>query len=228
MPNSSKKQQRAAKRGKKVVGFKGPSGDTTFSYQPPLARRVRLTWIGNKVLTEAAAGTGVVNTFKLNSAFDVDDSFGSTNTPGFTEYASFFSAYRVWESSVRIEGTLAGATLPGNAMIGLWPNATNTFLITQMYSAPMGLRRVLRADNAAAVTHFQMKKRFSNPTVFRITKQQYNTDMDFTANVSANPVRIARFGVGVQGINSTTPVTAVYTIWVEMFIEFFNPYILSQ
>lgn len=224
---------RSSKQSKKVKTrpptYRGQARDTAFTYQPPLARRIKLTWQNTKILTEAAATAGAVNTFKLNSVYDVDDSFASTSTPGFAEWSAFFANYRVWEASVRVEGVVSGGSTGACGLVCVFPNATNTFIAALGSVAPMGVKKVVRADAGnGGPNAVKLQKRFSNSTVFRITPAQYAVDMDFSAGTAANPSRISRFGVSVLGINSTTALTFGYIIWVEMLIEFFNPYIFSN
>lgn len=227
---TSKRTKKNNRRGKARIdtSFRGRAGAEPFTYQPPTARRVRLTWNGTHALTESVAGQGAVNTYKLNSVYDVDDTFGSTSTPGFTEWAAFFANYRVWETSVRIAGSVSGAATGGIAVVTVFPNATNTFVAGLGMVAPMGVKLVRQADGVGGVHTFDIRKRFHIPTVLRITNAQYNNEADYAAATSANPAKIARFGVSVQGVNSASVVTAAYTIWVEMLIEFYTPYILAS
>jgi len=180
-------------------------------------------------MIESGAGAGVVQTYKLNSAYDVDDSVGSTATAGFAEWAAFYAAYRVWSTSVKIEGVLTGGTTGSMGIVTLYPNATSVFLVGSGQTAPMSVRKISRADAVnGGPNRISMVKRFDLPTVLRFTKSQYNNDQDFAASVTASPSRLVRFGVGTLGVGSTVAVQFTYAIWVEMMIEFFNPVQLFQ
>lgn len=200
--------------------------DTPFTYVPPSSRRVRLTWHGSKAMAETTASAGVQQTFKINSAYDVDPSVGSTSTAGFAEYAAFFSTYRVWGASIRFEGAASGGSSGTVAVVGMYPNATNTFLTSSdsWAVAPMSVNRTVRAETSSGgVNFFKLTKKYTFNEVLRITRRQFTDNFSYTGATSSNPATILYLSVFGFGIGTSSAVTFTYSIWVQMDVEFFNP-----
>lgn len=199
---------------------------TPFTYVPPQSRVARLCFFTSVGMTEAAAGAGAQHIFRLNSAYDVDSAVGSTSTAGFTEWATFFSNYRVWSARVRVELTASGGSAGTGAVACIYPNATNTYLtnVNAWSVAPHSIKRTIRADTTGAGRNFcTLQKSYSLPAIARVTKDQYAIDMDYSGTTSSNPNRIIGLSVAAFGINAGAVVTFTFSIWVEMNVEFFNP-----
>lgn len=181
-------------------------------------------------MSEAAAASGVQRFYRLNGAYDVDTSIGSTSTPGFAEYAQFFSAYRVWSAAVKVHFSASGASAGTPVVVGMYPNSTNTYLINPntWLTAPMSVSSTITGDGSGGRSVAMISKRYDLPKIARITPQQYRTDMDFSAVVNTTPIRQLQLSVFGVGIQSSTATTIRYNLWVSMDIEFFNPVMLTS
>lgn len=199
---------------------------TPFTYVPPQSKRVRLTWSGTGAMVEAAAGVGVEKLYRLNGVYDVDTAVGSTTTPGFTEWATFFTSYRVWRSSIHVEATCSGGSAGTLATVVLYPNATNTFTssVAGWSVAPYAVRKTIRADTTSGGANIaRLTAHYDMPSVFRVTRTQFLSDFDFTALTTTTPAKQAYAAIAAYGVGSATAVACVFQILVEMDIEFFNP-----
>lgn len=199
-----------------------------FTYVPPMSKRARLTWAGQIGLTESAAGSGVARVYRLNGAYDVDTGVGSTSTPGFSEYAAFFSNYRVWTASVRVVGTAYGGTTGSMGTLIMYPNATNTFLAgagagDAWAVAPYSVKRTVRGDSTSSNNVVTLQARYDLPSVARITRNQYKTDMDYSAASNSTPSRQIQLSVCGFAINSGNAMSFTFMVYVQMDVEFFNP-----
>jgi len=227
----SKPMQASKSPGKK--SRRRPKGHKyQWTYDPVTisAKRVRLVWVASKAATEGSAGAGAYNTFRLNSAYDVDTSLGSTTTPGFAEIQNYYTNYRVWSTAIRVEGSVFGGSSGSIANVVLLPNA-NVATIPSTPSSwgvqPYSERRVVNMQAVGGRNSFTLEHHYDLPKLAHVTRQQYRTDMDYSAPTTSNPTRQMYAFLTVWGINTSIAVEAIYMIYVEMEVEFFNPVTLS-
>jgi hypothetical protein len=182
-------------------------------------------------MAEGSPGTGVQLGFKINSAYDVDPSVGSTSTPGFAEYANYFGSYRVWGASVKIEGCASngGSGIP--ALVGMYPNSTSTVLsaIDSWAVAPMSVNKTVRSDTTGGGFNvFKLRKKFLFHQVLRITRRQFTDNFSYVGATNGNPSTILYLYVFGSAAGSGSATIFTYGIWVQMDVEFFNPAQLSS
>jgi len=226
----SRSKSKGSSRRNRGVNQPGPLRNyTPFSYVPPSSRRIRLTWVGAYNLTESAVGVGVEKILRLNAAYDVDPSVGSTSTPGFAEQAAIFANYRVWATSVRVVGTFTGGSAGTFVEAFMYPNATNVFLGSggSWVTAPGVVKKPIRADNTGGTNVVTLLRRFNLPAVARLTPLQYSIPLDWTASVTSVPPRLIQMAFGFTSTGSSTVVTMNALCYMQMDIEFFNPIQLS-
>jgi hypothetical protein len=197
---------------------------------PPSSRRVRLVYPYWTSVTESSANAGAFRYYRLNSVYDVDTTIGSTTTPGFNEWAAFFSNYRVWRCRIRIEGAVSGGSSGSLATVCLVPNALQATLPSNSNEwpvQPLAVHTTIVPESNGGKNTANITKEYDISKLARITRRQFTTDMDFTATTASNPARQSFVAVTVSGVNSTTAVTLTYQVYVAMEIEFFNPIQLS-
>jgi len=219
--SSSRRSRRPRRNAQRVGGF---------TYVPPQSKRVRLTYGGGASLTEAAAGNGVQRVYRLNGAYDVDTTVGSTSTPGFAEMATFFSNYRVWSADVRVTFAASGASAGTPVQVGFYPNATNTYLTGPLswIVAPGCHTSVISGDGTGGKNVVTLTRHYDLPSIARVTRSQYRNDMDYSSVINTTPSRQLQLSVFGWGNSSGSAVKVTFTIWVAMDIEFFNPIQLSS
>jgi hypothetical protein len=212
-----------------VFEKKGPGRLIPLVMQPPKSRTVTLVWSGSGGLTEGSANAGAFNFYRLNSVYDVDTSVGSTSTPGFAEWAAFYSNYRVSRTRVRVEGTVSGLSSGAYATVCLVPNPLQATLPASSIEWPVqfgALHKTVVNNTSGGTNTFTLDKQYYMPEVFKVTKSQFRNEFDYTASTGANPARQAYVALTVRGIGSN--VAAAYAqVYVGMEIEFFNPILLA-
>jgi hypothetical protein len=202
-----------------------------MAYLAPKSRHVTLVYTDFPTVTESAAGVGAFNFYRLNSAYDVNTSLGSTATPGFAEWSAFFGNYRVWKTRVRVESAVSGITGSGLATVMLIVNPSQPTLPASSTNWPVQYGTV--HETVSNVTNggrqiTVLDKQYSLPAVFRVTSRQFRDDFDFTAITSSNPTRQGYVAFAVKSNGSSTAVSAFAQVYVSMDIEFFNPILLAS
>jgi hypothetical protein len=206
-------------------------GKMSMVYVPPSSKKVTLVFAEQNQIVEGAAGTGAFQFYRLNSAYDVDTSVGSTSTPGFAEWSTFFTNYRVWRTRVRIEGNVNNLTQGGIGTVSLIPNPLQPTLPSSAVSWPVqygAIHQTVNNLNSGGHNLIVLDKQFSLPTVFRITPSQYKNEFDFSATTTTNPTRQAYVAVAMKSYDSGTVAGFSYQIYVSMEVEFFNNVLLAS
>jgi hypothetical protein len=220
---ASKQQKRSAKpRVPRTLGF---------TMVPPANKRVKLCYPYWTSITESAANAGAFKYYRLNSVYDVDTTAGSTATPGFAEWSTFYSNYRVWRTRVKIEGAVSGGSSGSLATVSLVVNPLQATLPSNSNEWPVQPESVhvtIVPESNGGHNMAVLDKEFVLPKVFKITRRQFIDNMDYTATIASNPARQGYVAVTVSGVSSSTPVTLAYQIYVAMEIEFFNPIQLAS
>lgn len=167
--------------------------------------------------------------YRPTSAFDVDPLLGSTATPGFSEWAAFYSNYRVTSSRAQFRfnntSTVQGAMcvlVPLNVDPGASPGVAtiNTYI-----ENPYCKVKTMGLSGSPSVT---LTSSMSTEKIFG-SKMVYFDD-NFQSLVTTNPTNNWYWAVGV--LSPLAPVGSpqlinVY-IDIEMGIEFFSRKILSS
>lgn len=185
------------------------SVSTTSGQRPviPPEMDVMLSFQVNKTITNAAGTTAMVR-YTVNGAYDVDPVLGSTSTPGFAEWATLYTYYRVVKSGYKIEicnneafpvrvyslfqntdpGTVGNLQFPGNPL-------AKSFLL----SAKGGQdRTVLRDTQQTAVITGARGVEFED---------------NYRAAVTANPVDLTWMGIGGNSIGIAFFAKRNYSRW---------------
>lgn len=182
---------------------------------------------GNLTIPIGAATFGY--RYRPTAAFDIDPSFGSTATPGFSELAAFYSNYRVTSSKFKVEATnqstAQGALItmvPLNQDPGASPavGVVNSW-IEQPYS-------VVKSLGLAGSPPTILEKTMSTEKIFG-SKMVYFDD-NFTSLTTTNPTNNWYWGLGVitPAVVATTPVLINTLIEIYIGVEFFSRKVLSS
>lgn len=192
---------------------------------PPQSRRAVLCYSSPFSIAEGAAGAGTYRFYRLNSLYDVDTTVGSTATPGFAEWGQFFYNYRIWRTRFHLEVTTSGGSSGSVTQVSLVPYFSTTLpASTASWAVQPGTvsKMVARStDGGKNVVSFD--RHYDLAKVLRITKRQYQVDMDFTGTVASNPTRQVYLAITGLGIGSTTAIAVTGVLRVAFEVEFFNP-----
>lgn len=120
--------------------------------------------------------------FSLNSAYD-PDSTGVGGTPnGFSEWAAFYSRYRVYRTKVRVEAAAQGIPL----LVALWPRTINSGVDApeDVVANPRALWRII--GNNAPVA--RIENTYELKDLFGLTHTQYQ-DEDYSGTTGTSPAQ---------------------------------------
>jgi hypothetical protein len=181
---------------------------------------------GNLVIPTTALHVGA--RYRPTSAYDVDPLLGSTATPGFNEWAAFYSNYRVTMSKIRIRfsnaSTLQGALVvicPLNADPGASPSGAT---VSSWIESPYSKHDIVGTAGSSPTTltcEMSTEKLFGSKMVY--------FDDNFTSLVTTNPVNNWYWGLGAIGPLAPASTQNIQTlIDIELGVEFFSRKILAS
>lgn len=179
----------------------------------------------------AATATFGNNTYKLNSAFDVNASIGSANMPGFQEWAAFYQRYRVMAAKITCRYVIRA---PNPTYIGIYftPLAAPFSASWLNFRELEGNRNnVIRLCPASGVTGSVGKLK-----MFRTMKnlegdKRLTYDDNYQALVTTNPSNIATglvYCIDGNNVNNLGNIAAYVQVTVTMWIKFSNIKVLNS
>jgi hypothetical protein len=191
----------------------------------PNSKRILMSYAVGGAGSESAAGSGLFWFYRLNSVYDPDASGVGSSAGGYNTWSALFLNYKVHRVTVRVQGTavcangamvqVITAPIPGQAV-----GPSNPHYWRLIPDAKV----ITLAPNAnGGKTTFESVQSFDLAKVARVTKQQYQNDMDYSGAVGSNPARQIYWMLGAQSINSGTVGTLVNCIQITYEVEWFNP-----
>ncbi len=212
MPNN--KRQGKGKRGKV-----SPIPLFTTTGRP--ATREVLAYHQTGTLTEAAAGAGSYNTFRLNSIYDPDFSGVGSSAVGYSTKALFYGKYKVLR--VRFCVRFWGST-GGNALVGVMFGGNTTIAANPLLWAvePNSHSKMLQGNTGTTHSVVTLDMTVPIHKVVGITKKQFDVDLDYQASFGVNPQLQAYATIWVFG-QSAAAQTVVYDVRVAFDTEFSQP-----
>lgn len=201
--------------------------------------KLRYMDVDTPTFNTTIAGTIVlVNTYKVNSPYDVNNSILSSTVPGFKEWANIYQRYRVMaakistEISVGYEPPDAGssATNIGNLVCGVYIPPVNT-VAPGGWSDYMSLRGEPYSKQAILQPHGGSRdlirmKVYANIGKLFGNRRQVLSDDNFDSDVSHNPSYVmSGFVYVMNSVDSELPypnVIARARTEVTMYIKFYQ------
>ncbi len=195
----------------------------------PVSKRVLMTYASSNSWSEAAAGAGYVNFFRLNSVYDPDYTGAGTTAGGFSIWSGTFSNYRVNRVTVRFSGT---ATTTSGAFVRAV--AIPLPQLSSLPSNPLYWQAIPGVDVADVApnanggnTLFHLQRTYDLPKVLRITRSQYLDEADYTGTTSGNPTRQVFIALGFFGAGSASAASAAVLVQITYEVEWFNPLVIQ-
>ncbi len=176
-------------------------------------------------LTEGVVGAGSLYVFSLSSIYDPNVSGVGTTALGYTSYSSFFTRYRVVRARVEITATpynnATGTAMTLGYMVGpnstvtssaaLWPVQTNSYSKLVHAATPGGMHGMANFSKTIDLARVQ-----------GVTKQQFMTDLDYSAAFGSSPARQTYLVVYVRGHGSVAAV-ASFSVRIVYHTELSQP-----
>jgi len=220
---------KANKQGKRKSPKKSGGGMQLVRHLPcsssfPSTMKVLMTYSQQNNITEAAASTGITYFYRLNSVFDPDFTGAGTTANGYTTFSPLFYTYRVRRATVRLLGTCTCST-SGFVDVVIAP-----LPVSVITSNPLSWRSIPGSDRVAIApttnggkNMVDLTRTYDMAKVMRLTKQQFDSDMDFAADISTNPVRPVFFLVSACSVGSGTVGAFSYTLDITYEVEWSRP-----
>lgn len=216
---AGKKQRRTNKGKKNRPGRKPPL--PLYTTTGSVALKEVLAYHQTGTLTEAAAGAGAFNTFRLNSIYDPDYTGVGSSAVGYSTRALFFGKYKVLRA--RISFRVWGST-GGNSLVGIMFGGNTTFAANPLLWAvePNSYSKMLQGNTGAqhSVVTFDISKEMHQ--FLGITKRQFEIDLDYQSSFGSNPQLQAYATIWVFG-QSAAAQTVVYDVRIAFYTEFSQP-----
>lgn len=213
---------RQARRGTRTTRLSRALPPASFV---PSSRSITMTYSNAYSIAEGAAGAGVAYFFRLNSVYDPDATGVGTTPMGYANWAALFLNYKVRKCTVRVQGTATAASgsllnvtlmpVPGQAVI-----PANKFAWRTIHGAQF---KTISPQANGGRNMVDFVNTYDIAKVAGITKQQFDSDMDFSGAVGSNPARMMYLGVGIDSVGSGTLGTLVFSIQITYLVEWFNP-----
>jgi len=204
---------------KKIAKIKRREKNYEDSYPNVLANETQRTIKWSHFVQYTAAGLSV-QTYRLNSLYDPDESGAGTQPVGFDEIMQFYEYYRVLKCKVHIEAINAGTA----AIIAVMPNrdSTDPTQITAM-AANNGGR-----SKSVAGTYGQNKVTFDfEIDIAKFFGLRMNIGDDLNGTTSASPARVLYLHIGMEEMDLSAKDISLFCKF-EFKTRFLNPLPLNN
>jgi hypothetical protein len=187
----------------------------------------KLRFFGASTISFVIGDTVHAKRWRPTAAFDVDPLLGSTATPGFAEFSTFYSSYRVTSSNFRAEFTqtstvgLTAIIVPLNAD----PGATPTFTTAASWaSLPFAKHKMLPPAGSPTVT---LSQSMSTEKIFGSDMVYF--DDNFASLVTTVPNNNWYWAIGVIASPAVGGLVNVnFMADIELGIEFYDRIALTS
>ncbi len=199
---------------KTVMKGPGPIPDRLF---------VKLKYADTFVTT--AASVPAIHVFRT-SIHDPDESGTGHQPMGHDEYSVLYNKYRVMGIAYRCIAMNESTTNQQDCVIIPKPNATGITTGNQLWEIPYSKPRVIAPEGSGRST--TVFKGYMSPSrILGITKEQYRTDVSYSATMGANPALTARLHLYSQPSDTSTTSTTRWKVNFVFYCELFDRHTLS-
>ncbi len=174
-------------------------------------------------LQETTLNTGTMAVFSLSSIYDPDVSGVGTSALGYSSYNTFFTRYRVVKARIIINATpVSTGGLMAGYMVG--PNS-NTTSAANLWPVQTNSHQKLVNGSTPGGTHgmFCVNRVIDLAQVQGVTKQQFMTDLDYSAQFGTNPARQTYLLLMIRGLGTAVG-AATFDVRIIYHVELSQPY----
>ncbi len=184
-------------------------------------RQMNFAYVGQGVLTEAAAATGTHYTWRINSLYDPDFTGVGSTVMGWTQIANAYGLFRVMAARVIVHFyNITEAQSTCGLLPGL--NTTYTSDYLRWEAQPNCISTMIQGHTGGARSLATFDRTFDLPKICGLSRKQYMTDMDFTHSTGANPVRGVFVAAYMRGMAGSAQ-SVGYTIRIIFHTEVSQP-----
>jgi len=191
----------------------------------PASKRILMTYSTNGSVIESAVGVGATYFYRLNSVYDPDLSGVGTYACGYTTWSALFKNYKVRRVTARLKGFCTSGTASG-AVVTMAPIADASTVPSNTgtwRSLRGGVSDIILPKGDGGKNFIEWTRTYDIAKWLSVTKQQYESDMDFSGYVGANPPRVLNLVVAVASFAGTTASSFAFTMDITYEVEWFNP-----
>jgi hypothetical protein len=216
MPTKMLKQKKQGAKARRSKGL--PSA---LQLVPTAFSKIYPAYVFGSTLTEPGIGLGNYYSYRMNSIYDPDFSGVGSSAVGYGNLSLMYGLFRVKRVRVMVRAFL---TTTGTATVGILPGLNSTYAasIATWQIQPNVQSKMIQGNTGGARAIAEFDVTYDMAKIAGITQKQFDTDMDFTHAVTANPVRslyLTVFAVGSSGAAQT----CVYTIRFVYEVEVSQP-----
>lgn len=188
-----KKNKRAKTDAKRIKALGLPSGPTTSIQKSIICsdrQIVKLTYTDTtNYLMGSVASAYDINTYRINSAYDINASVGSTAIAGFVEWSNLYQVYRVLRNEVRIDFCNLDTTTGQPILCGFFPSTGSGTIaswsnVYELCSNPRCTNRLISSVGGMDRCTIRQKIDLGNLVGDRA---KYLADDSYAAAINANP-----------------------------------------
>lgn len=197
---------------------------STFVPGPPAQRRF---FVFEQVygLTEAAAGAGAFNSFRINSIYDPDFTGAGSSALGYSTYSYLYGRYRVLRVRVILRFVDNTPDSKGGSIVGVIFNSNSTFSSNPLTwpAQPFAFSKVLQGDTGGqhSVVNFDLQPALHK--IAGVTPAQFKMDQDYSATYAANPASSLYAHVFLTGKLSSAAEAARVEVRLVFDVELSQP-----
>lgn len=224
-PSSGRRNNNGKRRGQSVRAL-----PLTQTLPFSATRRMNLVFPMNSYFNEASAGASVVKAFRLNNAYDVDPSVGSTATMALTAYAQFYTKYRVLRARAHLEGVVQnlGGAIATVVMVPTAEQSTMPSYAPSWPTLPHAKAATLGPIGSTTTSQkFVLDATWKMWEILGITEQEYRGEAEYAAPLNGSPTRQLYFQLGLFGQSPST-LSLVYYLRLSMDVELFSPVLIGS
>lgn len=219
MPRMMRAQPKPAKKAKsakktsyiynvtKSTSVKHPRSAPTSSFSRFIIPDYTLVMLPfqHYALFSSSGATMGSNIYRGSSIYDPNYTGAGTTVMGYSQWANFYSRYRVYSSEITVK---ARQVTPTTGMCMLIVGARNDVSADTIYSDAVGDPYTKNSILPLVSTsdRFLIKSKMSTRKILGLTKAQSQDD-DYSAAFGANPSKNWYWHVGVQAMDATTAST---------------------
>lgn len=187
---NNKPKRNANKSGNRRGKRRAPRARLPMTFVPgPSAQRRVFCFEQVYGLTEAAAGAGAFNSFRINSIFDPDYTGVGSSALGYSTYAYLYGRYRVLSTRVLLRFVDVTAVATGGQIVGVIFNANGVFSSNPLTwpSQPFAKSTILQGNQGGEHSACTLNLTPPLHKVAGVTRSQFLADQDYSATFGSNP-----------------------------------------
>lgn len=197
---------------------------SNFSVSPiPLQYKTRMKYVQTFKILTASGSDYAINTFRLNSIYDPDESGVGHQPYGYDTLEPLYNNYRVYKVHATIE--CVGSIGSDKPIIGFLPCAGLPTITNFSHLLELPKSKWKQLDDSTR----KVKGSYRMSSVIGVTPAQYKADDLFLSSMGGNPASLAYLAVFAGMPTTITPDVDWYiTITLIQYVEFLVPKLQAQ